>query len=158
LTRISWNNDINSYPAVIVKVTGTADTIQVLPSITSKPPISFVVRPFFSSILTSSRIQAVKFAKENGLKVSMKGGGHSLSGSSIFEGGLLVDGSALRQVDVDPIVPSFTLSPSPSSFYPSIFIHPFCGISLFNLIQSPLVLISRSIVEDGDGPSGVDLG
>jgi FAD/FMN-containing dehydrogenase len=47
---------------------------------------------------------AVGFAREHGLLVSIKGGGHNIAGTAIAEGGLTLDLSHMRQVDVDPDV------------------------------------------------------
>src|SRR5829696_1973579 len=45
---------------------------------------------------------AVSFAREHGLLLSVKGGGHNIAGTSIAEDGLVLDMSGMRQVDVDP--------------------------------------------------------
>jgi FAD/FMN-containing dehydrogenase len=45
---------------------------------------------------------AVGFARENGLLVSIKGGGHNIAGTSIAEAGLVLDMSGMREVAVDP--------------------------------------------------------
>jgi FAD/FMN-containing dehydrogenase len=45
---------------------------------------------------------AVSFARDHGLLVSIKGGGHNIAGTSIAEGGLVLDMSAMREVTVDP--------------------------------------------------------
>jgi FAD/FMN-containing dehydrogenase len=45
---------------------------------------------------------AVSFAREHGLLLSVKGGGHNIAGTSIAEGGLTLDMSRLRGVAVDP--------------------------------------------------------
>lgn len=44
---------------------------------------------------------AVKFAVETGLELAVKGGGHSSSGASCTDGGVLIDLSAMRTVKVD---------------------------------------------------------
>lgn len=46
--------------------------------------------------------KALVFAQEHGLEIAVLGGGHSTSGSSSTEGGLVVDLSKMRRVDVDP--------------------------------------------------------
>jgi FAD/FMN-containing dehydrogenase len=45
---------------------------------------------------------AVSFAREHGLLVSVKGGGHNIAGTAIAEDGLVLDMSGLREVAVDP--------------------------------------------------------
>src|SRR5690606_24849321 len=45
---------------------------------------------------------AVNFARANDLLVAVRGGGHSLSGQSVCDGGLMIDLSAMRGVSVDP--------------------------------------------------------
>jgi FAD/FMN-containing dehydrogenase len=45
---------------------------------------------------------AVSFARDHGLLVSVKGGGHNIAGTSIAEDGLVLDMSGMRQVAVDP--------------------------------------------------------
>jgi FAD/FMN-containing dehydrogenase len=45
---------------------------------------------------------AVSFARDHGLRLSVKGGGHNIAGTSVVEGGLTLDMSRLREVAVDP--------------------------------------------------------
>src|SRR5215218_4842219 len=45
---------------------------------------------------------AVGFARDYGLLLSIKGGGHNMAGTSIAEGGLTLDMSRMRDVTVDP--------------------------------------------------------
>ena len=45
---------------------------------------------------------AVSFARDHGLLLSVKGGGHNIAGTSIAEGGLTLDMSRMREVAVDP--------------------------------------------------------
>jgi FAD/FMN-containing dehydrogenase len=45
---------------------------------------------------------AVSFAREQGLLVGIKGGGHNIAGTSIAEDGLVLDMSGMREVTVDP--------------------------------------------------------
>jgi FAD/FMN-containing dehydrogenase len=44
---------------------------------------------------------AVSFARDHGLLLSIKGGGHNIAGTSIAEGGLTLDLSGMREVAVD---------------------------------------------------------
>jgi hypothetical protein len=45
---------------------------------------------------------AVSFAVENGLEVTVRGGSHGMGGTSVADGALMIDLSALNQVIVDP--------------------------------------------------------
>jgi FAD/FMN-containing dehydrogenase len=45
---------------------------------------------------------AVSFARENGLLISVKGGGHNIAGAAIADNGLMIDMSRMREVVVDP--------------------------------------------------------
>ncbi len=60
--RMIWNAMIDHHPALIVRARGAADVIAT-----------------------------VNFAREHGLLLSIKGGGHSVSGKSVAEGGLMLD-------------------------------------------------------------------
>ena len=58
-----------------------------------------IVRP--TGALEVSR--AVLAARELGLDIAVRGGGHSVAGHSTSDGGLLIDLAAMRDVDIDPI-------------------------------------------------------
>jgi FAD/FMN-containing dehydrogenase len=45
---------------------------------------------------------AVNFARNNGLLVSVRGGGHNVSGNAVCDGGLMIDLSSMKSVRVDP--------------------------------------------------------
>lgn len=47
-------------------------------------------------------IECVRFAREHDLAVSVRGGGHSVAGKAICEGGLMIDLSAMKGIRVDP--------------------------------------------------------
>ena len=70
--RKIWNGMTKRRPALIAQCRGTAD------------------------VMTS-----IKFAKANGLLVAVKGGGHSIAGHSVCEGGLMIDFSRMNSVLVD---------------------------------------------------------
>lgn len=44
---------------------------------------------------------AVNFAREAGLEVTVRGGGHSFAGHAVCDGGMMIDLSAMNQVQVD---------------------------------------------------------
>ncbi len=51
---------------------------------------------------TADVVDAVRFAREHGLEVTVRGGGHSIAGLSSSDGGMVIDLSQLNGVDVDP--------------------------------------------------------
>jgi FAD/FMN-containing dehydrogenase len=71
--RTLWNGMIDKRPALIARFTGVADVTQ-----------------------------AVNFARENRLLVSVRGGGHNVAGSAVCEGGLMIDLSPMKGIHVDP--------------------------------------------------------
>jgi hypothetical protein len=48
-------------------------------------------------------IACVRFAREHDLLVSVRGGGHSVAGKSVCEGGLMIDLSLMKGIRVDPV-------------------------------------------------------
>jgi FAD/FMN-containing dehydrogenase len=71
--RAVWNAMIDRRPAVAVRCRGAADVCA-----------------------------AVRFARDQGLRLSVKGGGHNIAGSAVCDGGVLVDLSPMRSVRVEP--------------------------------------------------------
>jgi FAD/FMN-containing dehydrogenase len=51
---------------------------------------------------TADVVGAVRFARAHELEVAVRGGGHSVAGKSVCEGGLMVDLSLMKGVHVDP--------------------------------------------------------
>ena len=45
---------------------------------------------------------AVRHARDAGLEISVRGGGHNVAGRAVAEGGLMIDLAGMRAVDVDP--------------------------------------------------------
>ena len=73
--RSIWNAMIDRRPALIARCLGVADVMA-----------------------------CVNFAREHGLILSIKGGGHNISGLAVSEGGLMLDMARMRGVWVDPIM------------------------------------------------------
>jgi FAD/FMN-containing dehydrogenase len=72
--RRLWNPAFDKKPALIVRCVGAADAQR-----------------------------AVRFAAAHGLLTAVRGGGHSVSGQSACDGGLIIDLSPMRAVEVDPV-------------------------------------------------------
>jgi hypothetical protein len=45
---------------------------------------------------------AVDFGRERGMLVSIRGGGHNVAGNAVCDGGLVIDLSRMKQIEVDP--------------------------------------------------------
>ena len=71
--RRIWNAMIDRRPALIARCTGTTDVVN-----------------------------AVRLACEHELLVSIRGGGHNISGLAVCEGGLMLDLSGMKEVAVEP--------------------------------------------------------
>lgn len=71
--RPPYNAMHPSLPALVVQASGTADVVAT-----------------------------VNFAREHGLLLTIRGGGHSVAGLSSVDGGLLLDLAAMNGVEVDP--------------------------------------------------------
>ena len=68
-----WNGAIDRRPALIARVSGAADVVT-----------------------------AVRFAGEQGLPVSIRGGGHSAPGFAVANGALMIDMSDVKEIRIDP--------------------------------------------------------
>lgn len=55
---------------------------------------------------TADVVDAVNTARETGLEVSVRGGGHNVAGKSVTEGGLMIDLSLMKAIHVDPVQPT----------------------------------------------------
>jgi hypothetical protein len=50
----------------------------------------------------SDVVNAVNFARENGLLVAVRGGGHNVAGMAVCDGGIVIDLSRMKGIRVDP--------------------------------------------------------
>jgi FAD/FMN-containing dehydrogenase len=51
---------------------------------------------------TSDVIEAVKLARELGLELAVRGGGHNVAGRATIDGGIMIDLSPMKTIHVDP--------------------------------------------------------
>ncbi len=72
--RTLWNAMIDRHPGAVVRAHGAADVIA-----------------------------AVGFARDHGLSLAVRAGGHNIAGNAVGEGGLLIDLSPMKSVRVDPV-------------------------------------------------------
>jgi FAD/FMN-containing dehydrogenase len=71
--RKVWNGSIDRSPALIARCAGVADVIA-----------------------------ALRFARQTGLDVAVRGGGHSFPGLSVCDGGIVIDLGPMKGIRVDP--------------------------------------------------------
>lgn len=71
--RKIWNAMIDRHPALIARCATTSDVVQ-----------------------------AVNFARENGLVLAVRGGGHNIAGNAVCDGGIVIDLSQMKAASVDP--------------------------------------------------------
>jgi len=76
---------------------GWNEAVAIWNGMAAKPP-ALVLQPTSAHDVAA----AVSFAREHGLLLSIKGGGHNIAGTSIAEDGLVLDMSGMREVTVDP--------------------------------------------------------
>ena len=51
---------------------------------------------------TGDVVAAVDHAREQGLPLSVYGGGHSVTGAAVVDGGLMIDMRGMKGITVDP--------------------------------------------------------
>ncbi len=52
---------------------------------------------------TADIVDSVRFARESGLEVSVRGGGHNVAGRAVTDGGVMIDLSLMKGIHVDPV-------------------------------------------------------
>src|SRR5688572_25095700 len=72
--RRVWNGMVDRSPGCIVRCAGVADVVA-----------------------------AVNFARQHGLQVAVRGGGHNAAGLAVCDEGLVIDLSPMRGIRVDPL-------------------------------------------------------
>jgi len=72
--RRVWNGMIDKYPALIARCTSVSDVVRT-----------------------------VQFARRQDLPIAVRGGGHSYAGNSTCDGGIVIDLSRMKRVQVDPL-------------------------------------------------------
>lgn len=72
--RRVWNGMIDKHPALLVRCAGVSDVIR-----------------------------SIQFARSQHFPVAVRGGGHSFAGNGTCDGGLVIDLSAMKRVQVDPV-------------------------------------------------------
>jgi FAD/FMN-containing dehydrogenase len=75
---------------------GFNEAIRIWNGLISKRP-ALVVQP----VSIGDVREAIGFARANGLLLSIKGGGHNIAGTSLADGGLTLDMSRMKSVEVD---------------------------------------------------------
>src|SRR5262245_18979410 len=80
--RTIWNAMIDRKPAMIVRAIGASDVMR-----------------------------AVAFAREHGLLLAVRSGGHNIAGNAVCDGGLMLDLSQMRSVRIDPIARTARVEP-----------------------------------------------
>ena len=70
--RKIWNASIDKHPGVIARCSGVADVVA-----------------------------AVNFARENELRIAVRGGGHNVSGKALCDDGIVIDLSGMKGIHVD---------------------------------------------------------
>jgi FAD binding domain/Berberine and berberine like len=71
--RKIWNGSIDRFPALIARCAGVADVIA-----------------------------ALRLARQTGLEIAVRGGGHSFPGLSVCDGGIVIDLGPMKGIRVDP--------------------------------------------------------
>jgi FAD binding domain/Berberine and berberine like len=114
--RRVWNGMIDHYPALIIRCANRADVTH-----------------------------AVEFARLQQLPVAVRGGGHSVSGMSVCDGGIVIDLSQMKGIRVDPLTCTARAE---------------AGLTLGEFVREiqPFGLLTTTGTVAGTGLSGLTLG
>jgi FAD/FMN-containing dehydrogenase len=80
--RTVWNAMIDRRPAAVIRAAGVSDVMR-----------------------------AVNLAREHGLLLAIRGGGHNIAGNAVCEGGLMLDLTPMKSVRVDPVARTARVEP-----------------------------------------------
>jgi len=80
--RRLWNGSFDRHPAMIARCVSAGDVVQ-----------------------------CVNFARNSGVLTAVRGGGHSISGQSVCDGGLVIDLSSMKAIRVDPVAKTAQAQP-----------------------------------------------
>src|SRR5690348_2923620 len=80
--RSIWNAMVDRLPDIVVRCTDTSDIVH-----------------------------AVRFAVEHDLAIAVRAGGHNIAGNAVGDGGLLIDLSPMKTVQVDAMVGRARVAP-----------------------------------------------
>ena len=114
--RKVWNGMFDRRPALIARCAGAADVVQ-----------------------------SVNFARAHELLVAVRGGGHSLSGQSVCDHGLMIDLSPMRSVRIDPVRKTARVEPG-------------CMLGDLDRESLPFGLVTTTGTVSHTGAAGLTLG
>ena len=80
--RKLWNGSFDRHPAMIARCVSAGDVVH-----------------------------CVNFARQSGVLTAVRGGGHSISGQSVCDGGLVIDMSGMKAIRIDPVAKTAQAQP-----------------------------------------------
>ena len=104
-------------------------------------------RPALIARCTSAEsvVQAVNFARQHGLLVSVRGGGHNIAGNAVCDNGLMIDLSTMKGVEVDTVTRRASVEPG-------------CTLADFDAAVLPHGLATPLGINSTTGVAGLTLG
>ncbi|WP_282175781.1 FAD-binding oxidoreductase [Vibrio nereis] len=125
--RQIWNAMIDRKPGIIARCTSTDDVVE-----------------------------AVNFARDNGLLVSVRGGGHNIAGNAMCDDGIVIDLSLLKQVTIDPDTQRATVEPQSS--HSRATVEPGCTLGDVDAATQQHALALPVGINSTTGITGLTLG